>query len=353
MDALFIIPALISPSVPERLVPGLAKMVERNTVLTYSSTIRIAALKRYANAFKTATSESDSSLLEGPGGQGKPQDNHENTGGRQKKSNNMSFPFDKSGSSSSKEVDKAKLEKMKPDEIEIPKGISFFNTVSLEPTFLELPIEQKKNVFGLSGTSERFIRIGFKCIPYKLDGVTDIKNYIRDTKNIAITQSFLKRKLTSMQKRLWMTAARDVYKGKETTGNIIKDILMGPSSEDLSNPNILASLMDSRGPSRWSSLMMFTTFDFEDLELKEVLDDYRNIVKAGWGDMVIINENRESINFCTTKMLSCYDFPYTYLREILKMGNVIDYREIKGYTRPFSMVSLRSALKESVNPSDL
>ena len=346
MDALFIIPALISPSVPDRLVPGLAKMIERNIVLTYSSTIRIAALRKFANMFKYNTSESDTSVLEGDGKTGGLVDvSIDIEKGKPKGSLNLNFAA--AGSGGSLEISKMeKLRTMKADDIEVPKGISFYNAVSLEPTIMEIPIMQKKGFTGLAGEGERIIRIGFKCVPYKLDGVSEIKKYLANSRNMALTQSYFDRKLESIKKRIWMTMNREIYRGLETTGDILKDVVLGPSSEDLSDPNILMNLMNMRSSSRWSSIIMFTTFDFEDQELKELLDQYRRLVKTGWGDIVIINENRESINFCTTKMLACYDYPYTYLREILKMGNVIDYREIKGYTRPFSMVSLRGAFKE-------
>lgn len=347
MDALFIIPTLVSPNVPDRLIPGISKMVERNIVLTYSSTTRMAALRKYANIFKTSTNEasvniSGSRSKPNPPGYSQNNNNSSKTLGKDEFGGGVDFDLD-NFTSGSREVDSGdKIKKIKQDEIEVPKGISFFHSVSLEPTFLEIPITQKKDVLGMTGSSDRWIRIGFKCVPYRLEGISDIKNMIINNRTV---KGYIKRRFDSYIKRVFNKSA---FTGRSSSGDVVTDVINGPSIEDLSNPNILASVMSAREPSRWTSLCMFTTFDFEDSELKELMTNYRDIVKAGWGDIIVINENRESVSFCTTKMLACYEFPYTYLRQILNMNNVMDYREIKSGTRPFNIIPLRSAFKESV-----
>jgi hypothetical protein len=343
MDALFVIPTLVSPNVPDRLIPGISKMVERNIVLTYSSTIRIAALRKYAHIFKSSTVEG--ALSEGPNSQ-----SGGNTGIGVGYSDEDGFNVDLKTSfdpstltGSSREIEGSdKIKKISANDIELPRGISFFNTVSLEPTYLEIPINQKKGLMGFTGTSERWIKIGFKCIPYRLEGMTDIKNAIINNRQV---KNYVRRRFDTFVKKNFKSG---MYTGRKSSGDIVTDVIAGPSIEDLSNPNILASVMNTREPSRWTSLSMFTTFDFEDSELKEIMTQYRQIVKSGWGDIVIINENRESVSFCTTKMLACYEFPYNYLRQIMNMDSAMDYRELKSGTRPFNIVPLRTAFKESI-----
>ena len=60
MDAMFIIPALVSPNVNERLVPALAKTIERNTILSYYGSIRMALLHKY----RTATIHQEGTIYE-------------------------------------------------------------------------------------------------------------------------------------------------------------------------------------------------------------------------------------------------------------------------------------------------
>ena len=218
----------------------------------------------------------------------------------------------------------------------------------MEPTLLEIPLEQKKDVFGLSGKSARLLRIGIKCIPYSVEGITDIKRLLKNSKNLNLTTSYLKRRWKSLNKRSILNPTkRRIYRGEESSGKIVTDIMMGPTSEDLSNPRILAKLMTPRQSSRWASVIIFTTIDFKGQEMREIMMQYRDIIKAGWGDMVIVDENREGVYFCTTKTMACSLMPYTYLRQILKMDNVIDYRETSSLTRPFRLVPIRAAVRES------
>lgn len=48
MEALFIVPAMVSPQVNEKLIPALSKMIERNILLNNSSLFKNAALKKYS-----------------------------------------------------------------------------------------------------------------------------------------------------------------------------------------------------------------------------------------------------------------------------------------------------------------
>ena len=50
MDALFIVPCMVSPNVNENIVPALTKMIERNILLNNSSLFRDAALKKYGTS---------------------------------------------------------------------------------------------------------------------------------------------------------------------------------------------------------------------------------------------------------------------------------------------------------------
>lgn len=371
MDALFIMPALISPSVPDRLIPGITKMVERNNLLMNSSSMRVAAMMRYASWFRTVKHESENSLVEedvpGPSRKQKKitdPDYNKDTGsqsggsGRGRKTPDDAEKFIlKTGAGIGKDAlsggtasDKGgqDMPRMKPGEIEYPRGVSFFNSISLEPTILEMVISQKRDLVKFSGTSDRIIRIGMKAVPYMVDGVTDLKNIIYDVNKLNKVKTYFQRRIESFKKR-WKKETRYIYKGVTSTGDPIKDIILGPSSEDLANPRILASLMTVLNPARWSSLIVFTTSDFKNTEMRDMMKEYRNLVKSGWGDIVIIDENKEIVHFCTAKMMACTFLPFTYLRQILNMEDVIDYRETSSYTKAFNISPLRRTFRNISN----
>lgn len=376
MESVFVVPALVSPKVPANLVPLICKLVERNIILTYSSQLRIAAMKRFANILKTATSEDGkidikkyknllkeneiyyTTLDEA----GKPSPPGTGGTGSGKNAPPRVIPLMRNSdavgdlglaTSAGRAVDdySSQPAKLKGDDMEVPKGISFYTTISLEPTFLEIPIEMKRDIFGITGSSMRIIRIGVKCIPYNLVGVENVQKALTDTKNQAKIQGYWKSRWNSIKKRVWMSNERKVYKGTMSTGDQMRDVVMGPSSYELSNPNILASLMDPRAPSRWTTMVLFSSNDFENNELVDSMNDYRSMVNAGWGDMVVVNSEKESIYFCMQKLMACQEIPFSYLRKIMSMDDVFDYKEVSKWTRPFNFKSIRAAMFEGDDPA--
>jgi len=110
--------------------------------------------------------------------------------------------------------------------------------------------------------------------------------------------------------------------------------------------------MDNRGPAYWSPLTIFSYFDFKKNDLKDSLRNYRTLVKAGWGDMVVLHEPNESVYFCTQRMMSCFEMPIAYLRLHMKLDPILDYSEIVrggASARPFRTVPLRKSMMENVD----
>jgi hypothetical protein len=350
MDAIFVIPTLISPNVPERLLPGLSKLVERNMLLNYSSQIKNAALRRYASLLNTATTENTNILKED-----KPNPPNNNQSNKKKpwidatKNSAIKVGSDlytDIGAGGSKEHGYT-VHTSKSDSVEYPRGITFFHNISLEPTILEIPVEVNRYPLGAFGTkSEKIIRIGMKCVPYQFDKIKDLKAALRNKNAKKLARQNFDTGFKSIKPKI-IRQYRNIYRGNETTGDVINDILIGPSSLELSSPRVLSKLMKNDSPSRWTSLLVFTTFDFQDMELKELLKNYQNYVKQGWGDIIVVNEDKESIHFCMQKMMACQEIPYTYLRQMLNLDQVLDYKEISRLTKPFRVVPIRSALRDS------
>jgi hypothetical protein len=334
MEGLFIIPTLVSPNINPRLVPAFSKLIERNILITGGATFRAAVLKKYSGFLKTVRNES--TLTEQ---KDKNEDEYGDTydpAGYVVKKGEEAISSMLKHTTGTAEKQRTQPSLTEPEKIEIPQGISFFHTIGLEPTILEIPITIKKHVIGIS-SSERIIRIGVKCIPYTIDGVENVINAMKTPRNKNTIDKSLRSKLKAMRRR---------FQDYSMTGTPM-DIFAAPTSEELSNPSKLARMMSAREPSTWSSLVILSTEDFGDMDLRESLLNYKNLVKTGWGDMIIYNVAKDSVHFCTTRMNACLEMPMAYVKQILNLTNVLSYAEIARWSRPFGVSSLGKALSDN------
>jgi len=340
MEGLFIVPTLVSPNINPRLVPAFSKMIERNILQNGGATFRAAVLKKYSGIFKTVKSESVVINEINPA-----------VGAVLKTAA-------KAGAKSASEVGGAKgteaaidllkqttgtIEKQRgqptltePEKIEIPQGITFFHTMGLAPTILEVPIMIKKHILG-GGMSERIIRIGVKCMPYSINGVEEVISMMKVSRNKSKIEKFLKSKLRSIKPK---------FRDYSMTGKPM-DIFNAPTSNELANPRILAKMMSAREPSTWSSLVILSTEDFGDLDLRDSLLNYKELVKVGWGDIVVYNIAKDSVHFCTTRFSACNEMPMAYVKQLLNLTNVLSYAEIARWSKPFGVSSLGKALSDN------
>ena len=299
MEALFIVPAMVSPNVNPRLIPALSKMVERNIVITNSAVFRTAALRKYSGFFKTARSESttyDEALQylseQSPKIPGVDEIQKTIGGAYGAYEKTLTKPMEKDSSKGPVLTE--------PEKIEVPHGIQFFSTISLEPTALRLPVVMKSGMFG--GQGERIITIGVKCIPYAVKGVDNVIAMMRFIKSKSMLRRYFFSKWNSIKGKIPLTTERGVRKGLRSDAGLAMDIIFAPNSTQLSKPNVVRKLMSARTASYWSTLAILSTFDFKEDELGEFLSSYRDLVSGGWGDMVVVNDAKESVHFCTTKM---------------------------------------------------
>jgi len=336
MEALFVVPTMVSPNVNPRLVPALAKMVERNILLINSATFRAAVLKKYSGLFKTARSESMNIVSEaGP----KPsvpittKEKRQAAGDLYKIATGMVTKPD--------EDPTARSTFTEPEKIEIPKGIQFFTTIGLEPTILEIPISIKATILG--GTGTRVIRIGVKCVPYTVKGVGDIISMMKDLRNKKFVKRSFLSKMGLIKRKILSTSS---LKQDPT------DILLAPTGEELADPRFVKNMMSTGKSSVWSVLTMLSTYDFKEGDLRSSLSDYKELVKRGWGDMIVVNEPNESVHFCMMKINACYEIGFSYLKQLLNLSNVLDYSEVSRWSRPLHISTVGKALRDSVEMDD-
>lgn len=350
MEALFIIPAMVSPNVNPRLVPALSKMIERNIIITNSAVFRTAALRKYSGFFKTARSESTTTYKDalqyiteakGGGGDKKPvatlKDINKAIGGAY-------GAYERILPKPREELPKGPI-LTEPEKIEVPHGIQFFTTISLEPTALTIPISIKSGLFG--GQGERVITIGVKCLPYAIKGVDNIISMMKYVKSMSVLQRYFFAKWNTIKSKIPYTIQSEVRKGLRTEEGLGTDIVFAPNSTQLSKPNVIRKLMSVRKAAYWSTLAILSTFDFKDSDLKEMLKSYRDLVAGGWGDVVVVNDAKESVHFCTTKLSACFEWPMAYIKQILNLSNVLDYSEVSRWSKPFSVTSISSVLRDN------
>lgn len=311
MEVMFLVPSLISPECPTKLIPALCKLIERNTLLTYSSVLRQAAIQRFLGPYKGLLTDSEVvlermrelvSLVEAPG------DDEEEPP--------KPTPHKTGGSSKEGEKWSGKPDTQSRDARETPTGISFYATISLEPTYLEIPLEGRPSPDSTEKVS-RVVRIGMKCIPFRIDGVDDVLKAMSASATRSYTKTIVTKKLARLRK-LWSGRATD------SKGMRDEFINVAPTSRELGNPKFVSKLMGTAGPTYWSFLTVFAAHDFQGKDLKETLWRYREMVNGGWGDMIVIDDTKEVINFCTQRTLACYQMNLDYLKELLNLDNVID-----------------------------
>lgn len=387
MDAFFVVPALISPNVNPRLVPAICKTIERNIILTHYASIRLALLRKYgsravveesgvvdlrsevlSNWTKSSTLKQEV-LSEGPklSDVSKIPKPVAVAGAEVAKvalGKNKEYPGSKES-----DILGSKASTAAKDAIEYPRGITFFNQIGLEPTFLQIPVTMKKSG-GLSrGLASRVLMVGVKCVAYQVDGVDDLTALITDYKGRSEIKRWFMKRVYNVLTKIPFTIPRSIrkhgtrggqkapsFKTKRTPGtieyDIRKDVIFAPDSETLAKPRELSKMMSVQKPTTWSTVTVLSTVDFEDKELRDTLLMYRDLAKAGWGDLVIANEAKESSYFCTTKMGACYEMPLSYMRNIMNLDNVLDYAEVSRWNKPFRIAPLRKALTEGTNPDN-
>jgi len=307
MEILFLIPTLVSQDMPVKIIPALCKLMERNILLSYAAVLKQAAVLRFLGPYK-GLSDSASiihrmgelvSLLEEDEPPRKPVK-----------------PGSIGGGPKEGEKWAGKPETLGKDAREVPRGISFFSTISLEPTYLEIPLEGRTKA-GAEETTTKIIRVGMKAMPFKVEGVTDLMAMMADSRKRSYTETMMLRKMARFSK-FWKGPAKDSEGMKQ------EFMKTTPTSKELENPRFLSRLMAIRGPVYWSPTTIFVSDDFSGKELKDLLWNYRDMVNGGWGDMIVMDDARDIINFCTQKTLACQQLHTDYLKELLNLDNVID-----------------------------
>lgn len=382
MDALFVVPTLVSQTVNKRLVPFIEKLVERNILLNNSATFERSLIWKYKKGepFKE-------SFLGEAGKDGHTVDQQkEKKSYRDKAKDYYNEHEDKAkgywgdagdyakgkveewedealGDMTDKELDKYKDTRpgrtgkqpkpaiTDPTKVELPHNITFFSNMSVEPTFLRVPISTPVTKGKGGRSEERIAVIGMKCASYTVDS-TNIVAMLENMKSWGLIKGFVFRNFNSLKGKLMVGSRRWKTHVLGLQTHTPDDILYAPSPAELRHSRVIKAMMSGRNSKNWYSLVVLSSDDF-DGDLRETLNSYANLTRAGWGDIVIIDTMKDLIYFCNSKINACQEIHMSYLKNIMNLSNVIDYSNANKVSKPFNTVSVGRAFRENDTGGDL
>lgn len=241
------------------------------------------------------------------------------------------------------------------DQVEKPIDIHFFSQISLEPTILEIPLTIRVTRDPDADRESVNLRVGVKCVPYVVDNVKSIMSIMREARYMGMIERMFKNSIRKLNTKIWFTRARAINKGEIINPDESKlTIKYTPNMNELNNPKTLAKMVSKSGDASWSTMLVLSTYDFKDAELMDFIKNYRKMTKYVVGDLVITNETKESVYFCSPRFRNCIDIQFTYLQKVLNLSGVIDYsvvsRTSKAWRKEtnYKNSTFKDALKENV-----
>ncbi len=247
----------------------------------------------------------------------------------------------------------------KIEDIESPTEVKFFQQISIEPTYIEIPITWK-DTGNHEVSTTNIIRVGVKAVAYTVDSSVSIVGLLKESKNMAALERLFKKVFRSVIRNVGIkffggnigTKGFKINSGDVDPSEAVNMIKYGPTARDLTRPADIGKLFNTTAPSQWSSMIVLSSYDLQDTntDVNEIINNYRKIVDYVVGDLVITNETQESVYFCTIKTKSCQEIGFDYLQKVLNLAGVIDYSLVK--KRPgtvFSKVNIMKAFKEHID----
>ena len=230
---------------------------------------------------------------------------------------------------------KPKMTYSKLDDVQDPGGITFFKQISIEPTFMDIPITVQLEP-GRGAEHFMEIKVGIKCIPYFIDDVTNIVFLLREARHVNLIERKFKNALRSINKRVWFSKARAINKhGYVDPREAVNTIKYTPTRKEMENTKRVSKMFSTNKSPNWSTMIALSSFDLSDADLSDFIRNYKRMTEYLIGDIIIVNETKESAHFCTVRMNSCQELSFAYLRKVLNMDNVLDYNAVARQANPW------------------
>jgi len=385
MYTVVIIPMLVSHNITDRLVPLLAKLIERNIAITHTQDLKEALeyklstkpqsdiwkwLKALGSDIVTSSEENNKKI------------SYKTPTSFMDGENDVNYIYmnDINDSSSllegvnkllGKEIDLLREADDKPDfadikdKIEIPKNVNFYANITLEPTVVNVPVkityiekDAQDQFDAKSGKRvplsepkdikyivDETIPIGFKCMPYKLEGT---ESSLYDLLHFALSQNKISGWFYRSIEKTKRFITRKIIFSKNWWDALSVRGLRRPNYEDVSllyfspqisglSPKKLAKILDQKKHKPWTAATVFSSLDFDTEKSREIVDKgmYRTMVKNSFGDILIVDESKEILYMCMEKTLSCTYIGFDTLKSIVQADGVLEYADVSRKTSPF------------------
>lgn len=397
MQAMFVIPTLVSESVPDRLVPLLTKLVERNIAINYRNTFQRAiqsivrredldiqgdplledswddeleetrgvlknisdrlkktsedykkvknkakkdSIERYIKVLSTVEKsyrdrEKNLSDLIKEKGKEKQEEIKERKEKLDKRWETTKNAFEWIIGSGNKEDIKKREERSKISDPRIRGAVSVKDQVDI-PTGVVFfrDIGLEPTIIEIQMGEQTYV-VGFKSVAYRLKNVETIINTMMKYGQGGLL-NFVTRFIRSKKNLILRKMFGWIRRRiKVTAEDPINDIKFSPTLSDLAKPKYLAKNIKSSGATGWASLVVVTTDDFEESEadMEHFFKIYTRLVNSGWGDVLVVDVNQEKVNYCSMVLKSCSQIPFSYLQKLFNLDNVLDFSELNKFAR--------------------
>lgn len=234
------------------------------------------------------------------------------------------------------------------DTFEVPRGVSMYSTISYEPTYLEFQIKRGEQIMDIA--------IGFKCVPFTIEDPIDISALLERHQAMRGLMGAIKRAVISrwnrLRKKVWLSRARYIHRGRRPEDWVIfgsdpgdvprQDIMFSPNYYELTDSRLLAKklLTSETNVHTWAVLTVLSTEDFSlEANAANLMKDFRRLAKVGWGDIMVLDPNREVLNYCMLSSLNCFSLDFASISKLINLPNVIDYNDARRYTAAFKASS--------------
>jgi len=284
------IPAIISPTFPDALVPAISKVMERYIALSSMTTLgKAIVIKNKDNFCKM-------------------------------------FP-------ATTAWERRSGEKTEADEE--PSFMIYPKNIAADPTIIRFSFKVQtncgKNKKNYDIPIVNFF-VGFKVYGFKLDNVNNFFEYIYNNRNrsaiITRINKYVKRVIHRIEEEIinYIPKPYDPEKYKKESERRIRNFFnLSWSPKEMRDPEFLSKhVLHPTKSKEWGFIFFLTKEDFKKITYENFLANYSRFVKhLELSDIVILDE-KSNLNICTSKTKQCALLDVNYVKKLLALDDVID-----------------------------
>lgn len=262
------------------------------------------------------------------------------------------------------DVDPRQAEFARLDSLEQPPEFRFFTQINELPTTVSIGIQGRSSELepekkedddksdrksglrtiakGLPkpkhGTVQRRIIIGAKCAPTIVEDLTNIFDFMEMTRSRWSLSGYFQKIFTRTYNSI-MSKLPAVYKRFPSV------LVNSPTVFEFGDADFLSRKLargdSSSKPANWGTVTIFSRRDFDENTFEKNINAYGALVKGGWGDMIIVDDDEETVYMCIARDRSAYPIKYGHIKTSFNLEDILDDRDpYKTGTRSFGQVGM-------------